>query len=436
MQLLIYTLTQLSYAIVNPSYAIVLIMIGFIFYSKNRKTTALEKLIIGEVSISSFELTISQIVMGIFGGILASIIFTYLGIAFNVTSNIYIVFMISLFLMFFNQRFVCLSYSGAILGVVSILMTIAAQLLNNPNINILKVDITNLLLLIGILHIVEGILVILDGKRGAIPVFGGRENKIIGGFAFKRQWVLPVAILMMMQATSGNMVPGEAVATPEWWPIVNHNVNKVLFESMLIGALPFFAAVGYSSVTFTRTKVQKTLFSGTLIILFGAFACVLSFFGKYNEFIQLMAILLAPLAHEAMIYYEKHSEKVREPIYASNNEGIRILEVAPNSLASNIGLKSGDLILEINDKKITTDEMMFNFLESIPNYLWMKIRRVNGDIKEINHTSLKNDGRIGIVIVPRNFPSKTRIMKTEEGNFNEVLNKLRKKEKDNDEDNK
>jgi len=139
-----------------------------------------------------------------------------------------------------------------------------------------------------------------------------------------------------------------------------------------------------------------------------------------------------------MIYYEKHSEKTREPLYESNNEGIRILEVAPNSLASDIGLKSGDLILEINDKKITTDEMMFSFLESIPNYLLMKIKSVNGDIREISHTSLKSDGRIGMVIVPRNFPSKTRIMKTEEGNFNEVLNKLRKKEKEdnNDEDNK
>jgi membrane-associated protease RseP (regulator of RpoE activity) len=198
---------------------------------------------------------------------------------------------------------------------------------------------------------------------------------------------------------------------------------------MLIGALPFFAAVGYSSITFTRTKTEKTLFSGALIILFGAFSCILSLLGRYNEVIQLIAIVLTPIAHEAMIYYEKHSEKAREPLYASNNEGIRILEVAPNSLASNIGLKSGDLILEINNNKITTDEMMFNFLESIPNYLWMKIKRANGDIKEISHTSIKSDGRIGIVIVPRNFPSKTRIMKTEEGNFTEVLNKLRNKEK-------
>lgn len=433
MELLIYTLTQVSYAIVEPSYAFVLIMMGIVFYIKNRKTATLEKLIMGENSTSPFELTISQIVMGIFGGVLASMIFTYLGVVFHMNSNIYIVFMISILLMFFNPRFLCLSYSGAVLGVTSILLNIASKFLNNPSLNLLKVDITSLLLLIGVMHVVEGILVILDGKRGAIPVFGGRDRKIVGGFAFKRQWILPVAILMMMEATSGTFISGEAVATPQWWPIVNHSANKALFETMIIGALPLFAGVGYSSVTFTKSKTAKTLFSGTLIIGFGIFVSTLSIFSNYGLIVQLLLLIITPLAHEAMIAFEKYTERNDEPMYSSNEEGIRILEVAPKSLASTMGLKSGDLILEINDNKITTDEMMFSFLETIPNYIWMKIKKANGEIREISHTKVSNEGRIGIVIVPRNIPSKSRIMKTEEGNFTDVLNKLRKKEQD-DED--
>lgn len=435
MKLLIYTLTQVSYAIVNPSYALVFIIIGLVFYTRNRKTATLEKLIMGENTISAFELTISQIVMGIFGGALASIIFTYLGVVFHADSNIYILFMISILLMFFNPRFVCLSYSGAILGITSIVLTLLSQFLNNPSLNVLKADTMNLLVLIGVMHIVEGVLVILDGKKGVIPVFGGRDKKIIGGFAFKRQWILPVAILMMIQATSGNFIPGEAVTTPNWWPIVNHDINKALFETMIIGALPLFAGVGYSSVTFTRTKTQKTLFSGTLIITYGAFVMLLSVFGGYNILIQLILLILVPLTHEAMLFFERYTEKTKEPLYISNEEGIRILEVAPKSIGSTMGLKSGDLILEINDIKITTDEMMFSFLEKIPNYLWMKIKRVNGQVIEINNDSARGDNKIGIVIVPRNFPSKSRIMKTEEGNFGEVLNKLRKKEDDDNDNN-
>jgi hypothetical protein len=435
MELIIYTLTQVSYAIVEPSYALILIMMAVLFYTKNKKTTSLEKLIMGENLTSAFELTISQIVMGIFGGVLASLIFTHLGVVFYFSSNIYIIFMISIFLMLFNPRFVCLSYSGAILGVTSVILHIASVMLNNPTLDVLKVDVTSLLLLIGVMHIVEGILVILDGKRGAIPVFGGRDKKIVGGFAFKRQWILPIAILMMMQATSGNFVSGETVATPDWWPIVNHNANKLLLETMIIGAMPLFAGVGYSAVTFTKTKRGKTLFSGGLIISFGVFASLLSLLGGFNSVVQIIILVLTPVAHEAMITFEKHMEKVKEPIYTSNEDGIRILEVAPKSIASTMGLQSGDLILEINDIKITTDEMMFNFLETLPNYLWMKIKRVNGDIKEISHKGKEAAQRIGIVIVPRNIPSKAKIMKTEEGNFGDILNKLRKKDKDDDNDN-
>lgn len=434
MELLIYTLTQVSYAIVEPSYAFVLIMMGIVFYTKNRKTTTLEKMIMGENTTSAFELTISQIVMGIFGGVLASIIFTYLGVVFDMNSNIYIIFMISILLMFINPRFVCLSYSGTVLGLTSIFLHLISNVIKDPELDLLKVDVTSLLILIGVMHIVEGVLVILDGKRGAIPVFGGRDKKIVGGFAFKRQWIMPVAILMMMEATSGNFISGNAVATPQWWPIINHNANKILFETMVIGALPLFAGVGYSSVTFTKSKRAKTLFSGTLIIGFGVFISLLSTLSNLGLPIQILLLVITPLAHEAMLALERYTERKHEPMYASNEEGIRILEVAPKSLASGMGLKSGDLILEINDNKITTDEMMFNFLETIPNYLWMKIKKVNGEIKEISHTKTKEQSRIGIVIVPRNIPSKARIMKTEEGNFTDVLNKLRKKEQEEDDD--
>jgi PDZ domain len=435
MELIIYTLTQVSYAIVEPSYALILVLMAVLFYTKNKKTTTLEKLIMGENLTSAFELTISQVVMGIFGGVLASLIFTHLGIVFYINSHIYIIFMISVLLMFFNPRFVCLSYSGAILGFVSVILHIVSIALNNPMIDALKVDITSLLILIGVMHIVEGILVILDGKRGAIPVFGGRDKKIVGGFAFKRQWILPIAVLMMMQATSGNFPSGEAVNTPDWWPIINHNVNKLLFETMILGSMPLFAGVGYSAVTFTRTKRGKTLFSGSLIIAFGAFVSLLSLLGNFNSIIQILILVATPVAHEAMVTFEKYMEKSNEPIYSSNEEGIRILEVAPKSIASNMGLQSGDLILEINDIKVTTDEMMFNFLETLPNYLWMKIKRVNGDIKELSHKGKEAAQRIGIVIVPRNIPNKGRIMKTEEGNFGDILNKLRKKDKEDDEDN-
>jgi len=91
MELLKYTLQQVSYAIVEPSYALILIMMAVVFYMKNKKTTVMERLIMGKNSSTAFELTVSQIVMGILGGVVASLILTFLGITFYYISNIYII---------------------------------------------------------------------------------------------------------------------------------------------------------------------------------------------------------------------------------------------------------------------------------------------------------------------------------------------------------
>jgi len=51
MELLKYTLQQVSYAIVEPSYAFILIMMTVVFYMKNKRTTVMERLIMGKNSL-------------------------------------------------------------------------------------------------------------------------------------------------------------------------------------------------------------------------------------------------------------------------------------------------------------------------------------------------------------------------------------------------
>ncbi|ARC84042.1 putative membrane protein [Clostridium argentinense CDC 2741] len=428
MELLKYTLSQVSYAIVNPTHALVLVVLSFIFYIQNKKTARIEHMIMGKSSTSAFELTVSQIVMGIFGGVIASILIVYLGVTFDINSNVYIIFMVSMILMIFNPRFICLSYSGAVLGIFSLIFALLSKMLNMPKLNIFNVNIVNLIVLVGVMHFVEGILVILDGKKGSIPVFGNRNNTIVGGFAFKRYWALPLVLLMVMGTIASN--GGSQVVTPNWWPILNHNANKLLFETVVLGALPLYAVVGYNSSTFTRSKNEKTLFSGTLISIFGLALIILSPLGNFGFIYQIALLLFMPFAHEAIAVFDRKKELKGKPIYVSNDEGIMILDVAPSSLGSEMGLKSGDMILEINDIKMINDEDIFQFMEQIPSTLWIKIKRRTGEIMEFTKNRIESGSRMGVVIVPRDFPNKKKIMKVEKS-FKEILNKIKNK-KDSD----
>lgn len=430
MEMLKYTLEQVSYAIVEPSYAFILIMLSILFYFKNKKANMMEKMIMGQSSISAFELTISQIVMGIFGGILASIIFTYLGIVFDTSSNIYVLFILSIGLVFLNPKWVCLSYSGSILGLFSILMYILSKMFNNSQLNFLNMDIAALLALIGVMHLVEGFLVMIDGKRGALPVFGNRENKIVGGFAFRRYWILPMTILLMMEATSGN-IGGEVVNTPAWWPIISHKKNIELFATMIIGALPLFAAVGYNAVTFTKAKEKKPLFSGMLISGFGLLVIGLSFLASLGIVMEIILLVAVPAAHEGMLYLEKYVEQKNQCKYVSNAEGVCVLNVAPNSVAKEMGIESGDLIIEVNNESLTRDDIIFNVLQNVPRVLSMKIKKIGGKIIEVSKNIPSGTMNLGMVIVPREVPRNFKVIKGNKENFSEMLDKIRNKDDEN-----
>lgn len=260
MDIVIHTLRAVASAIVDPSNTFILIMIGLIFYNKNKKIAVMQKMIMGESLDSPFELTISQIVIGIIAGAVASLMFTFLGLVFDENSNIYLLFMLSLFFMAFKPRFICFSYSGALLGIFSIAFKYIAILVNMPKLNFINIDILSLMTLVGVLHIIEGSLVMIDGSRGAIPVFTSRDNKIIGGFALKRYWALPVAILILLSSASSNLVAGQSLMVPQWMPTIRGDIVARILKTSIIASIALYGIIGYSSITFTKSKGKKTLF--------------------------------------------------------------------------------------------------------------------------------------------------------------------------------
>lgn len=426
MELLKYTLNQVSYAIVSPTYSLFLILIAIIFYIKNKKASKLQQLIIGVKGMSAFEMTISQIVMSILGGVLASVLIIFLGINFDINSSIYIIFLISVILMMFKPRFICLSYSGAILGIISIVSMILSRVLNNPKLYIFNINIMNLIALVGVMHLVEGILVMIDSRRGSVPVFANRDNNIIGGFIFNRYWSIPVVLFISLLATTTG---GEAIATPNWWPLLNHNANKVLFETLAFSALPIYAISAYSNITFTKTKVQKTITSGILISIFGLILIIISPLANLGVIWEIALLILMPLIHEAVMFLDKRKEGTGKPAFVSPEDGFIILDVAPNSCGKELGLKSGDIILKINDIFMSNDEEISVITNELPSNLIMKIRNKYGKVIELEKNNIKSGTRLGVVVVPRVLPDKKKVWKVEES-FHSILEKAKNAKKD------
>ena len=425
MDIAINTLRAVASAIVDPSNAFILIMIALIFYNKNKKIAVMQKMIMGETLDSPFELTISQIVLGIFAGALASLMFTFLGLVFDENSNIYLLFMLSLFFMAFKPRFICFSYSGAVLGLASLMLKYAAIILHMPKLNVINIDILTLMTLVGVLHIIEGSLVMLDGSRGAIPVFTNRDNKIVGGFALKRYWALPIAILILLSTVSSDLVAGQSLMTPQWMPTIRGDIAERILKNSVIASIALYGVIGYSSITFTKTKGVKTLFSGALIMGYGVLLTAISQLAVFGAGYQFFILIFAAGLHEAMLRLEKHLEHTLKPKFISSEEGIMVLEVAPKSPAFQMGIQSGDLIVQINDKEIESEDEIISIIKGNFKSLTVKIKKPSGQLKDMSYSNMSVNKRLGIVIVPREVPKDNSIIKVDDESFKDVLDKMK-----------
>lgn len=420
MELIMYSLRTIARAMVEPTYLMILICLSIIFYIKNRKISMLQKLTIGESIDSPLELTLSQIVLGIIAGAIGSILISLLGITFESNSGIELLFVISLILLFAKPRFVCFAYSGAVLGTISIIFSLLSGYMDKEP--IIKVSILSLMTFVGILHIIEGFLVMVDGSRGAVPVFRQDENNIVGGFALKRYWALPIAVMLM---ANGSAVDGQQIiVAAKWWPIINRSETLALLSTAMLVTMPFYGVLGYSSVTFTKEKKEKALSSGKYILLYGISVVAVSQLSNIGIIGQIVVLIYVPFAHEFMLKYQRKSEKKNECLYISDDNGIAILEVAPNSHAFKVGIRRGDKIVAVNGAPIINEGDIFRALRDNINGIPIKVRTVAGNIVEY-FVHPKNK-RLGVLLVPK-MEKNDKITNMDKDEFRKILEELKNK---------
>ncbi|EOR25213.1 hypothetical protein A500_10760 [Clostridium sartagoforme AAU1] len=421
MELILYTLRTVAYAIVEPMHIFMLIVLGVMFYLKNKKVTIMQKMTIGESINSPLELTLSQLSLGIIAGAIISLVLSSLGIIFNENSGIEIMFIISIFLLFVKKRFICFAYSGAVLGAISIISEFLANATKTQS--YINVNILALMTFVGIMHVVEGFLVMFDGSRGAIPVFSNKENKIVGGFAYNRYWALPVAIFI---ALSGDIssVATSAIETPNWWPLINKSETLLILSTAIITAMPLYGVVGYNSVSFTNDKIKKPLYSGIGILIYGVILTLVAQVAQFGIIGQIVTIIFAPLGHEIMIKVQNKLEESGDYKYVTDDSGVSVLEVAPMSPAHEAGIRRGDKIIQVNDIKAISEVEIFKIVKDNIHEISLKIRKISGEIVDLK--VIPKNKRLGLLLVPK-MVNVENALSVDNDNFKKVLEEMKRK---------
>lgn len=345
-QIVLFTIIDILNTLKSPFFIAVLCIIYFQYYKIGR----IEKEIIGYRRNAALKL-IRSTAFGIFGGIITTVLFIYLGVVIIPKDFMYIL-IAAIGLSFINPRYMCFSYGG---GVVSL----SSLLLGYP-----KIQISQVMSVVAVLHIVESILILLDGSRDKLPILFEARNEIVGGFNMNRFWPIPFVVFM-----------GDGLIQP-------------------ITLMAILSYGDYSISSYPRNKIIRTS-----LVLF-LYSIILLYISKVieNPFIP---PIFALLGHEYIILRNKRIEDKRYPIFTSPNKGVKVLEIMPSSIADKLGIKTGDILLKINGIEI-------NEKRDLEDIMLLNPKRLNFELFDIRTglSTKKYNGKrksLGLVIVPRDF---------------------------------
>lgn len=316
--------------------------------------------------------------LGVIGGILGSFLLIFIGVDLQ-SIGILPLWIIALALMLISPRYLCFAYAGGILAVISLVFGFH------------QINIPQLMALIAILHMVESLLILLSGHLNSLLVYVEYEDQIRGGFNLQKFWPIPLIALV----SAGIAEPTSGVMMPDWWPLLKS------YEGFVGGAtytlIPVLGILGYGEISTTSSPREKTRKSALHLFLFSITLLVLSVISSHWSVFLPIVALFSPLGHEFVIWLGLREEKFKEPKYIAPPKGVGILAIESPSLASRLGLKSGDIILSVNGKEVHRKS---DLLEELYRtfFVVMEIKR-NG--KRLKLTS-KNyyDDELGIIFVP------------------------------------
>ncbi|NLW92112.1 MAG: PDZ domain-containing protein [Syntrophomonadaceae bacterium] len=314
-----------------------------------------------------FKATLISIVLGLLGGILGSLLIIIVGIDIS-RVNILPLWVLALILMMISPRFLCFAYAGGVLAVISLVS-------GYP-----QMDIAQLLALVAVLHMVESLLILLNGHLSPVPVYVQRDNEIIGGFNLQKFWPIPLLAL----ASTGLLAdPGALPPMPSWWPLLKSYSSALPGQNYIL--LPLLAVLGYGEITTTAAPGHRVRKSSANLLLFSIILLILSIASSYYPQMLWAAALFAPLGHETVIWLGTRQERSQLPLYVTGGPGLMMLDVVVGSPAYQAGLRSADRILSINGQEIATYHELLGLTGQGTGHFAVEVSRDNS----VYHTTIK-----------------------------------------------
>jgi hypothetical protein len=326
---------------------------------------------------------------GTAGGILASFLLALTGVTLNQIGLGYI-WPVAIMLMLINMRFMCFAYAGGLVAASHVLF-------GWPEVNVPQV-----LALVASLHVTESILIYVGGGYSAVPLILRREDgRMVGAFNLQNFWPLPLVLLAAVTVPEASL-PTEIIHMPDWWPLLPIAAEPPAGETWLYGMLPVVAALGYADIAVSSTPAKRRLQSALHLAVYSVVLLVLAILSARYTWLQFAAALVSPLGHELLIQLDNRREMQGEPRFVPPARGVMVLTALEDSPAHSLGLRPGDIVLELGGMKIDSGYELARAISFLPPAFAVSFSR-EGRMLERRGRFSDGERRLGIILVPEGF---------------------------------
>ena len=380
MDISLLMLNTLILGFANPFFWLVV----FIVFMQYRRTVSMEKKLFGQAINNVWWQTLYSIIYGLIGGLFGSVFLLVLGISLDSIGIAYL-WPVAILLFLFNPRFLCFAYAGGIVAVVSLVLRALYPVL--PFLGeiavlsgLLNIHLPSLLALVGILHLTEALLIYISGHKGASPIYiKTASGAIVGGYSMQRFWPLPLMGLWAMIVAETSSAFVGSIPMPEWWPLLGTVMSPDGGEKVLYMMLPLVAGLGYSDLAVSTHPVDKRIKTARYLAVYSIVLSVAAIWAVYWPPMVVPAALLAPLGHELLIKKGNKEEFSRPPLFASTDQGVKVMAVVPGSPAEKAGLREGDLVTAVNRMNVYSEQ---HFQEMLRIHYHQALLTVQRDRRE------------------------------------------------------
>lgn len=369
LEILTLTLQSIATAVFNFSF----IMVVFIIYSLYQRNKEIEKQVLSSYRGFIGNQMVESMLQGILMGIVGSFLLTLVGIPIQLTPYLLFLLPIAFLLALFNVRYLCFSYAAAVLGVLGFVFR--GQMILGYQLPDLQLDISGLIALVAIMHLMEAGLILIGGSKDHIPVIVKKKGKVAMGFLMQKYWPIPFSLLIVFAGSP----TGEGIFMPEWWPMMKGTF--ALDPGMMIySLLPLTAALGYGDIAVSSPPKDKARKSALGLFVYSLLLLVIAIFSVDQGWLQFIGIFLMPLFHEWIMRKHRFQDIKTEPLYPLPNKGVRVLELISEGPAEKMGIQRGDIICKINGLDVLHFQHLQAILKQYYTFLWIDI--IRGDTQE------------------------------------------------------